>query len=719
MKALIVNILWGILGLGNALAQPRPLHPNVTVDTYATLSRQGVRLAQDPVSWTLFYADTDGSVFQLRPNANGQLTEVLIAGVGQHGIEFLQGMAFADSVLILVGIRRLPYEGVGRVAKGRLRPDGSRQWTTLFETAPYPYSNTAYDHAFNGVCLSRSRDSIYVTSGSRTDHGEVQDNGGRFPSLRETALTARIFKLPLAAENLHLPNDEAVIRQSGLLFCEGTRNTFDLALNSEGRLFGAENAGNRSDPEELNWLRAGRHYGYPWVIGGNDTPQQYPNYDPNNDPLLSPGYRSDGFRNDPAYPARPNVPFTAAIVNTGPDAWFVVDPATRQGVPSNTITSFTSHASPLGLVFDVDSVLADFTGLGFVLGYTPGRGLDLSSLRLQYDPAVDNYRMQVNRIAEGFDTPVDAELVGTTLYVLDRGRKTVSRVRFRERTYPEADLSLSMTASRRTPAVGEEVAIGMTVENRGPSAARSVEVHNRLPAGFVFSQSADFQPVASGIRATIAELPPGEKRQLTYRGRVTQSGYYRNSAQILRARNRDPDSRANTGTADGEDDAASVDFRTQPADGSQRASDNPLAQTLPAVQSNQPPPDPNRPDLSVQMSLTNRSPRRNEVFTVTLSVRNGGGVPADGVRLKCLLPAGMAFASGEGWAISGSELTSPLFSIGPGQRQSQMLQLRPTSAGPFTLKSTLTGPADADSTPGNGYDNGEDDEARTDGRGLP
>ncbi|RYC68062.1 PQQ-dependent sugar dehydrogenase [Spirosoma sordidisoli] len=703
-----------------AVAQPRSLHPHVTVDTYMFLSRAGVRLVQDPVSRTLFYADTEGNVFQLRPTPTGGLPEeVPVAGVAQHGIDYLQGLAFADSTLILVGIRRFPYEGVGRVAKGRLKADGSRQWSTLLETAPYANSNTAFDHAFNGVCVSPDQDSVYIASGSRTDHGEVQDAGGRFPNLRETALTARIFRLPLAAENLFLPNNDEAVRQSGLLFCEGVRNTFDMAFNSEGRLFGAENAGNRSDPEELNWLRPGRHYGFPWLIGGNETPQQFPDYNPDADPLLSAGYRTEGFRTDPAYPPRPAIPFASAIVNTGPDAWFVIDPATRQAVPSSEITSFTPHASPLGLVFDTDSSLADFTGSGFVLGYTNGRGLDLSSIRLQYNPTVDNYRMQVNRVAEGFNLPVDAALVGTTLYVLERGRQAISRVRFRRRVYPQADLSLAMTVQQRTPAVGEEVQFTVTVENQGPADAQSVVVDNRLPAGLVFSRSADFRQIPGSIQDTVQSLAAHTIRSLSYWARVARPGQYRNAAQILKAAVTDPDSEPDTGTADGEDDNATVDFRTYPDNGALYASDNPVAQPLPAVLPNQPLPDPARPDLSVHMALDKQVLERNQVLQVKMTIRNDGGAGAEAVQVRCQLPANVQFIPTPGWMLAGTELISDPVSLAPGQSLGRTVPLRAVAPGLLVIKATLTGPADADSTPNNGYENGEDDEAHVAGRVLP
>lgn len=721
MTRLALGIVWLGFGIVTASAQPRSLHPNVTVDTYTAVSRPGARLAQDPVSKLLVYADAEGNVFRILTNANGQLTEQQIASVAQHGIQFLQGMAFVDSTLILSGIRRMPYQGVGRVMKGKLRPDGSRQWTTLLETEPYPYSGTAFDHAFNGICVSPGRDSLYLNSGSRTDHGEVQDNGGRFPNLRETALTARIFKVPLSAENLILPNDDAALRQAGWLFCEGVRNTFDMAFTSEGRLFGAENAGNRSDPEELNWLRPGHHYGFPWVIGGNETPQQFPDYDPHNDPLLSPGYFSNDFRNDPTYPPRPNRPFTPGIVNTGPDGWFVVDPNTRQLVPSNTIQTFTSHASPLGLVFDVDSVLADFTGLGFVLGFSPGRGLDLSSLKLTYDSAADNYRVQVTRVADGFNQPVDAELIGTTLYVLERGRQAISRVQFRERVNPNAvaDLSLIMTTNVRTVGVGQTINTTIAVTNAGPSMARSIRITNHLPAGLTFVGGAAFTLAGDVLTATIDQLAKGQKQILTYQAKLTQPGVYRNAAQIAQVNTSDPDSAPGTGTADGEDDAASVDVRTSGVSQPIYESPNPNGRTLPPVQSHQPAPDPDRCDLSLSMQMNPLTPRLNETGTLTLTIRNDGGKPADEVRIHGLLPTNIAIESGQDWTVTPAGFMSTAFSVGVGQSVTRQLRVHIVTVGPFVVKSTLSGPADADSTPNNGFDNGEDDEARTNGRGLP
>ena len=47
-------------------------------------------------------------------------------------------------------------------------------------------------------------------------------------------------------------------------------------------------SGDRDDSEELNWLREGHHYGFPWRMGLNETPQQFADYDPAEDLLLNP-----------------------------------------------------------------------------------------------------------------------------------------------------------------------------------------------------------------------------------------------------------------------------------------------------------------------------------------------------------------------------------------------------------------------------------------------
>ena len=99
-----------------------------------------------------------------------------------------------------------------------------------------------------------------------------------------------------------------------------------------------------------------------------------------------------------------------------------------------TLSSFTSHRSPLGLAFDTAGGMGGpFNGAGFVLGFVkgdptgesvPGPFNDASQdlLHLVLSKAADGtYRMQTTRLVVGFSNPIDTEIVGNSLYVLEYG----------------------------------------------------------------------------------------------------------------------------------------------------------------------------------------------------------------------------------------------------------------------------------------------------------
>jgi len=192
--------------------------------------------------------------------------------------------------------------------------------------------------------------------------------------------------------------------------------------------------GDRDDNEELNWIRPGHHYGFPWRIGQTDTPQQFPGYDPSSDPFIGPG-ASAPFTNDPTYPPAPEgVVFTDPIMSSGPDADMFRDPADGSLLDASEngmkIGSLTAHRSPLGLTFDNDRALAEpYAGDGFVLSWTPGSsgllnpmqdaGEDLLHITLNFIDGEDRYEAEVARIVEGFTMPMDAVLVGNKMYVLE------------------------------------------------------------------------------------------------------------------------------------------------------------------------------------------------------------------------------------------------------------------------------------------------------------
>ena len=104
--------------------------------------------------------------------------------------------------------------------------------------------------------------------------------------------------------------------------------------------------------------------------------------------------------------------------------------ATRQELPSVHLQRI---AVPMGLCFDTKKTLSkDFKGDGFVIRFTSGensslmrpftnQGSDLLHLRMVYDKATDNYVVKTTRIVEGFNDPVDAVIIGNSMYIIEYG----------------------------------------------------------------------------------------------------------------------------------------------------------------------------------------------------------------------------------------------------------------------------------------------------------
>jgi hypothetical protein len=423
----------------------------ITIDSILSAKPNAAKIARDAISGNLFYATGGGDIYEVYVPVTGAATDVLRYTASDHGIPTLGGLYFKDSVMYLCGNNwSAGTTGIGKVVKGILKPNGIRLWIDIVTTEPYPSANAGGDHGFTGVNLDPTGNFMYVSSGARTHLGEVRTNNGAWPGKREVPLTTRIFKFPVNTVGLTLPNDSALIDNSGYVFAWGTRNAYDMAWDVNDNLFAIDNSGERDDPEELNWLRQGRHYGYPWRMGGNFNPIQNSPYDVNLDPLVnhqSGGYVSGWFADVPGFPSVPTgVTFTEPVRNYGVAADFFRDSTTGKvkhaSDQGSYITSFTSHRSPLGLVIDRDSALAaPFTADAFVLSFMPGGDSigytplspwgspcpfvdptrDLLQMKLSYNAGIDNYTMTTSRIVEGFYLPVDAELTNNIMYVIENG----------------------------------------------------------------------------------------------------------------------------------------------------------------------------------------------------------------------------------------------------------------------------------------------------------
>lgn len=443
----IITLLFTIVLLNHSTigvnVAPQALRPDIKVrNIINTLSvSPSVRIVKDPRNNTLYYLKRNGEIYRVNL---GSSTSTLVYNSSNHNLAETQGMAIGpNGTIYLVGNANLVNDQTKAIiAKGVINSStGQRIWSILAKSANYPKSKTAYDHRFNGVVVSLDGNFIYVNSGSRTDHGEVQSVDGLYPNTREVGLTACILRLPSNGNNLFLANNRATLKTSGYIFAEGTRNTFDMAFAPNGDLFGTENGPDRDMSEELNWLRLGGNYGFPWRIGGTDNPQQFPNYNPANDRLLDPRFNAiqkGYYRNDPTFPIRPAGNLIEPIPNLGPDADSYRDPLDGKvkdaSVLGQSFSTFTTHRSPLGLVFDTQGVMSpEFKRDGFMLSWTVGDPTGETVPGPFKDPSQDllhlklikvgntNYKLNATRLVRGFSNPIDAEIIGYKIYVLEYG----------------------------------------------------------------------------------------------------------------------------------------------------------------------------------------------------------------------------------------------------------------------------------------------------------
>ena len=276
-----------------------------------------------------------------------------------------------------------------------------------------------------------------------------------------------------------------------------------------------------------------------------------------------------------------------------------------------------------------------------------------------------------------------------------------------------ADLSTTLSLDTRTPATNQPVTLTLVIANDGPEAASNVVAQSLLPAGMEFldAPSSSVSGSASAVTINAGTIEAGNQLAFAYRLRATQPGSYALATQVTASSKTDPDSQPNSGTGDGQDDATTVDFRTPNANGQFHASPNPNQTPLPSVASSQPPTDPAQADLSLSLGSSNLVVATNQTITVTLSVYNRGGATATNVSLQTLLPTGWQLANTNGLTVNGQTITGSIGPIAAGDSGTLTLAVQVSGAGTLKAQIATSSPSDPDSTPGNGYTNGEDDTA--------
>lgn len=408
---------------------------DISLRKVAELGPANVKLALNPKDGMLYYLSPGNGVW--RVDFDGNTTPIDVGPeINPDGI--FAGMAFGPDGILYVVLNRNVTDTTTQAVIRRGIPNGSGKfnWDMLAQTEPYAFSATNFDHLYNGIVVSPDNQYVFVNAGSRTDHGEVEDNHGAFPNLREIPLTSAIFRIPTNAHNLTLPAVENALKP--YLYADGTRNSYDPEFAPNGDLFAGDNGPDADYPDELNWIRQGFHYGFPWRFGNQDNPVRNPNYDALDDRHLHYEFQAvqlGTYKGDPTFPAPPpGVTFTDPIPNHGPSSTvYRGDDGNEHNAASEGKLqyTFTPHIAPLGLVFVTDpkmpadlrgddkTLSAFITDWGAAGGTLSDKGQNLLHLKLTKNG--DNYEAETTEIARDFNNPIDAVLLVNKLYVLEYG----------------------------------------------------------------------------------------------------------------------------------------------------------------------------------------------------------------------------------------------------------------------------------------------------------
>lgn len=277
------------------------------------------------------------------------------------------------------------------------------------------------------------------------------------------------------------------------------------------------------------------------------------------------------------------------------------------------------------------------------------------------------------------------------------------------------DLQLAMRVDKRVSAINQPQTFSVLIANQGSNAAPQVSITNTLPPNLAFVGSAYFTNNQGTLSATIPVVEAGQTMVLTYQAVPLVAGTYMNAAEVSSCGLADVDSHPGSDVADGEDDAGWVDFRTtEPGDDLFRTPIRPTTPAPPTVLSNQPAPNPTLADLNLRVVASNLTVAVGQFWSLTLIVDNRGGATAQNVQLGCVLPVGITFYDSPNMGFSSGTIRGSLVSIPAGGSGALWFTAIPMQPGPALSSAQIEAatPGDPDSTPNNGFTNGEDDTAQ-------
>ena len=244
------------------------------------------------------------------------------------------------------------------------------RWGWPWFTHRYPLGVGGFNHGVSHLAFGPDG-MLYVSSGSRTDGGEVSGDPHYAP-VHEVETTAALWRLDPRAEN---PVLEVIAR--------GIRNAYAFAWDGAGQLFSFSNGPDYDAGEEMDFIQPGRHYGFPFQFEDWPVQPRFP------------------------YPHTPPPPdgitFTHPVENVGPDGGFQ---------PGKVSRTFTPHSSPGGTIWCGEEFAAPLTGaflvprFGNLLAKPEDSGFDVLSVRPRVR-ADGSWEAEVHTVLAPLGRPLD------------------------------------------------------------------------------------------------------------------------------------------------------------------------------------------------------------------------------------------------------------------------------------------------------------------------
>ncbi|HZE96368.1 MAG TPA: PQQ-dependent sugar dehydrogenase [Planctomycetota bacterium] len=350
---------------------------------------QPVRVQPHPKSGLLYVLYLNGDLWQVDPD-KGAKKKVLARKdyFRADAAAFVQALGLhidaSGLVYIVVNERhddetpRRSHVCVYRItdSDGDQVPDKAEAWLQF----DHPWGIGPYNHGANHLAIGPDGQ-LYLSVGSRTDHGEAGKDSEklRLDTHGETPLTACLLRIDPKASP---PKTE--------LFAQGLRNSFGFDWDEQERLIASENGPDADHPEELNWVRQGKHYGFPYRFGNQALPM-YPD----------------------AAVAPEGLVFERPIANLGPSA----------RPKAETEFTFDPHCSPSGVIYYRKGTLPEkyehsffIARFGNYLGKEPV-GFDLLNVRLsEKNGALEG---EFRTVLEKLRRPIDLCQWKGKIYILE------------------------------------------------------------------------------------------------------------------------------------------------------------------------------------------------------------------------------------------------------------------------------------------------------------